>query len=82
MFHLLQSHTKKHLLILILICAIPSFLFTQNYQRFDYLPVTNTAGDFLRYPWTGGVNNVQFGKVDINHDGTKDLVVFDKNTIM
>ncbi|HNM32202.1 MAG TPA: FG-GAP-like repeat-containing protein [Chitinophagales bacterium] len=79
MFHLLQSHTKKHLLILILICAIPSFLFTQNYQRFDYLPVTNTAGDFLRYPWTGGVNNVQFGKVDINHDGTKDLVVFDKN---
>ncbi|HOU47528.1 MAG TPA: VCBS repeat-containing protein, partial [Chitinophagales bacterium] len=60
-------------------CAIPTLLSAQNYQRFDYLPVSNTADNFLKYAWTGGVNNVQFGKVDINHDGTKDLVVFDKS---
>lgn len=79
MFIRLQFHLKKYLLILVLACAIPTLLSAQNYQRFDYLPISNTADNFLKYAWTGGVNNVQFGKVDINHDGTKDLVVFDKS---
>jgi hypothetical protein len=49
----------------------------QAFQQFDYLPV-KSGGKTLRYPWTGGVNNVQFGKADINNDGRKDLVVYDK----
>ena len=32
----------------------------------------------LRYPWAGGMNSVQFGSVDINRDGIKDLVAFDR----
>ncbi len=30
------------------------------------------------FPWAGGMNSVQFGEVDINLDGIKDLVVFDR----
>ena len=36
------------------------------------------------FPWAGGMNSVQFGELDINRDGIKDLVVFDRqgNRIM
>jgi len=29
-------------------------------------------------PWAGGLNSCQFGKLDINRDGVKDLIVFDR----
>ncbi len=32
----------------------------------------------LRYPWAGGMNSMQFGSIDINRDGIKDLVAFDR----
>jgi len=32
----------------------------------------------LEYPWAGGLNSPQFGKIDINLDGIKDLVIFDR----
>ncbi len=54
------------------------FLFSQTFNRFDYLPVSS-FGTALRYPWTGGINSVQFGKADVNHDGKKDLVIYDKS---
>jgi hypothetical protein len=30
------------------------------------------------YPWAGGMNECQFGRVDLDMDGTKDLVAFDR----
>jgi hypothetical protein len=30
------------------------------------------------FPWAGGMNSCQFGKVDINLDGILDLIVFDR----
>lgn len=33
----------------------------------------------LKYPWAGGMNSIQFGAVDVNRDGVKDLVAFDRN---
>ncbi|HMV14744.1 MAG TPA: T9SS type A sorting domain-containing protein [Chitinophagales bacterium] len=53
-------------------------ILAQQYFRFDYLPVksNNTS---LQYPWTGGINNAQFGMVDVNHDNRKDLVVYNKS---
>lgn len=51
----------------------------QNFQRFDYLSVTENSRQ-LRYPWTGGVNSVQFAKADVNHDGKKDLFLYDKSS--
>lgn len=50
----------------------------QNFERFDYLPVSEN-GNQLYYPWTGGLNSIQLGKADVNHDGKKDLVVYDKS---
>ncbi len=62
----------------IFLILFPSLLFSQAFQRFDYLPVSHN-GTQLRYPWTGGLNSVQFGKVDVNLDGKKDLVAYDKS---
>jgi hypothetical protein len=32
----------------------------------------------LLYPWAGGLDACQFGEIDLNGDGIKDLVVFDR----
>lgn len=34
---------------------------------------------FLPNPWTGGMNNVQLGQMDINNDGLDDIIVFDRH---
>ncbi|MDR0368891.1 MAG: VCBS repeat-containing protein, partial [Bacteroidales bacterium] len=31
----------------------------------------------LKYPWTGGMNSMQFARTDCNFDGEKDLIAFD-----
>lgn len=39
-----------------------------------------TLGDhILTNAWTGGLNNVQLGKIELNGDGYDDLVVFDRH---
>lgn len=73
-----QYNFRKQLL---LVYGLMFFCFTlsaQQFKRFDYLPVSNFGASILN-PWTGGINSVQFGKTDVNHDGNKDLIVFDKN---
>lgn len=32
----------------------------------------------LPFPWVGGFDACQFGSIDLNNDGTKDLLVFDR----
>lgn len=32
----------------------------------------------LGYPWTGGINSGQFGQLDLNLDGTNDVLIFDR----
>jgi len=46
-------------------------------QRNDTIKVTN-GPDSLDFPWTGGFNFCQLGNIDINLDGQKDIVVFDR----
>ncbi|MBL7921170.1 MAG: T9SS type A sorting domain-containing protein [Bacteroidia bacterium] len=38
------------------------------------------AGKVLKLPWANGLNNVNVSNLDLNFDGKKDLVVFDKVT--
>jgi hypothetical protein len=57
--------------------ALSPCIMAKNFQRFNYLPVT-VNNQALLYPWAGGLNNALFGKTDVNHDGKKDLVVYDK----
>ncbi|MDB5228915.1 MAG: hypothetical protein JWN78_3108 [Bacteroidota bacterium] len=59
-------------------CMLSLTMYAQSFTRFDYLKVTDN-NSVLQYPWTGGLNSVQFGKADVNHDGKKDLVAYDKS---
>lgn len=38
---------------------------------------SENRSDYL-FPWAGGMNSCQFGTLDLNLDGVKDLVVFDR----
>lgn len=51
--------------------------FSQHYTRTDTIAVY-ANGDTLKFPWAGGHNYCQFSDVDLNFDGIKDLVVFDR----
>lgn len=51
--------------------------FAQNYFRVDTIPV-KVNGNWLKNPWVGGHNYVQFSDIDMNFDGIKDLFVFDR----
>jgi len=49
-------------------------------QNFDKIPVTFTENaNPLIYATAGGLKNGQFSNIDINRDGVKDLLVFDRS---
>ena len=60
------------------------FLFQGNiysqplFQRFDSVKIMNGA-QALKNPWAGGLNFTEWSAVDLNLDGYKDIVVFDKS---
>ncbi|MEH0157785.1 FG-GAP-like repeat-containing protein [Limibacter armeniacum] len=37
-------------------------------------------GKELSFPWVGGLNSIQFNKMDLDMDGQQDLVLFDRHT--
>ncbi|MCX6305290.1 MAG: T9SS type A sorting domain-containing protein [Bacteroidetes bacterium] len=37
------------------------------------------TGSTLKFPWAGGVNSCQFCAIDLNLDGIKDLLIFDRH---
>lgn len=46
-------------------------------KRYD-IPVFDEIENVLTNPWTGGLYAVQLGEIDLDDDGIKDLVVFDR----
>ncbi len=44
----------------------------------QHLPVKVGSDDQLQFPWAGGLNSCQFGEIDMNGNGVKDLFVFDR----
>ena len=69
---------KKHILALLLFTTVG--LIAQNRFGFEYTGIYKLIenGDSLRLAWAGGLNQPQFNTVDINLDGTEDLVIFDR----
>lgn len=54
------------------------FLMAQdNFQEIDYISVSDGTR-FIDYPWGGGLNSAQFSDPDLNGDGLKDLLVYEK----
>ncbi|MEZ4777439.1 MAG: FG-GAP-like repeat-containing protein [Bacteroidia bacterium] len=59
--------------------VMPLCFQAQNYHLSNGISVKDEAGKSLKYAWGGGNNNTQFANVDLNFDGKKDLVVFNRD---
>ncbi|GAB4409107.1 MAG: hypothetical protein OHK0039_12620 [Bacteroidia bacterium] len=51
----------------------------QPYEVSNRIPVKNTQGQTLENPWAGGMNTPQFSDIDLNRDGLRDLVIFNRD---
>jgi len=70
LYTLKEMKTKALSLLLFL------FSFYASVQAQD-IKVGDSRANYL-YPWAGGMNECQFGRIDLNFDGIKDLVAFDR----
>jgi hypothetical protein len=61
--------------IIILIILASCFLHSRGQSP---VCVFSSSRQEFKFPWAGGMNSCQFGKIDLNLDGTTDLVVFDR----
>ncbi len=66
---------RLHLLILTMFLGFLSLVLTAGAQEIE---VTGESRSPFTYPWAGGMNSMQFGELDMNLDGIKDLVAFDR----
>lgn len=67
----------------VLICF--TLLFTSIYAQAQFFrfeatsgPAVTQNGYTLKFPWAGGLASPQFGELDVNNDGLKDLIVFER----
>jgi hypothetical protein len=67
---------RHRLLISIFILIVFNNVSGQN-KPFEVKVFSENRQPFA-FPWAGGMNSCQFSKIDINLDGIKDLVVFDR----
>jgi len=61
--------------------SIGHVLFAQSQLAFQWRQGIKVVagGDTLANPWAGGMNFCQFGKLDLDGDGVKDVVLFDRS---
>jgi len=61
-----------------------SMLFTKETSaqfRFNYADIPVAQNNLtLQMPWAGGINSAQYNAIDLNDDGQKDLIIFDRTT--
>ncbi|HHH54076.1 MAG TPA: VCBS repeat-containing protein, partial [Bacteroidetes bacterium] len=67
----------KNLFLFTITILFSQLLISQDYSRFDCKFELN--GKIPLLALTGGLNSPQFNMIDLNLDGDKDLVVFDRN---
>lgn len=74
----------KHLTLLTVGLAVSLYCFGQFSLPFGFLkkydvPVAHDDGTTLQNPFAGGLNACHFGEIDLDGDGIRDLVVFDRH---
>ena len=70
---------KKIFFPLLLLTFFCDFSFSQiNFTR-DTTPNIIVNSDELKSAWNGGINSAQFSEIDLNLDGIKDLITFDRS---
>ena len=79
----LNRHILASILWLLLVWFLPHPAIAQTYYDFGFtrradIPVF-TSADTLPAPWVGGINGVRFSEMDLDLDGTPDLVAFEKH---
>lgn len=70
--------------VLSLLCFALLLSLAGNAQPFKYyfsnkLPFLQQNNDTVKYPFIGGITAPQFSEIDMNFDGVKDLLVFDRS---
>lgn len=63
------------------ITFLMSFSLSAQYQQSHQIPVISMLGDTLAYPWLGGIEAPILSNLDIDNDGYKDLVLFDRSSL-
>lgn len=56
-----------------------------GFSQYRFIPfqdtqITHPNESEKDFPWAGGLNGVQYGKIDLNNDGIKDLAGFDRSS--
>ena len=69
----------QKLLFLILIILLQNCLFAQNNLFRDTSLQVSENNIAFKHAWAGGLNAAQFNEIDLDLDGVKDLVVFDRS---
>lgn len=67
---------KTPIFLLIIFLCFGRTIQSQNRPE---IQVSGIESSPLKYAWAGGLNSVQFGSIDLNRDGLKDLLAFDRN---
>ncbi|MGZ4048968.1 MAG: FG-GAP-like repeat-containing protein [Bacteroidia bacterium] len=65
-------------LVVIYFFVFISTTFAQPYFQWDDSIQVKISGAFITNPWAGGLNFIQASNIDLNLDGIKDLVMFDR----
>ena len=61
-------------LLILPVTAIGQFTYTLDQE----IPVQNLQGEHVPLAWAGGLNAAQFNTMDLNQDGSDDLVLYDR----
>lgn len=81
----LPHRTTRPLLgiVCLLLLFLPRPAVAQTYYDYGFTRRADitvaTSSDTLSTPWVGGINGVRFSEIDLNLDGTSDLVAFEKH---
>ena len=68
----------KSKIIIIIFFVLSTKIFSQNFFKRDTSVNVLENGQYFNLPFAGGINSAQFSEIDLNLDGTMDLVCFDK----
>ncbi len=75
--------TKSYYSVISLYIFLGAFLTVESFGQIQLIPYDSVAvtsnNENLINPWAGGLNCPQFSEIDLNGDGQKDLVAFERN---
>ena len=73
-----SMNMRAHFILVLLGISLPLAIKAQDLRLSNNIPVNDFFGQPLEKAWAGGNSSPQYSDVDLNQDGFKDLVVFDR----